>query len=44
MGPRRCPAATTFVVGADGAIRFEAASGDYRWRVGPEAVLAALYA
>lgn len=36
------PAATTFVIGQDGAIRFAAVSGDYRWRVGPEEVLAAL--
>jgi peroxiredoxin len=36
------PAATTFVIGQDGVIRFAAVSGDYRWRVGPEEVLAAL--
>ena len=36
------PAATTFVVGQDGVIRFAAVSGDYRWRVGPQEVLAAL--
>jgi len=36
------PAATTFVIGQDGLIRFAAVSGDYRWRVGPEEVLAAL--
>jgi peroxiredoxin len=36
------PAASTFVIGADGVIRFAAVSGDYRWRVGPEEVLAAL--
>src|SRR6478609_4034505 len=36
------PAATTFVIGQDGLIRLAAVSGDYRWRVGPEEVLAAL--
>jgi peroxiredoxin len=36
------PAATTFVIGQDGVIRFAAVAGDYRWRVGPEEVLAAL--
>jgi peroxiredoxin len=36
------PAATTFVIGQDGVIRFVAVSGDYRWRVGPEEVLAVL--
>ena len=36
------PAASTFVIGQDGAIRFASISGDYRWRVGPEEVLAAL--
>jgi peroxiredoxin len=36
------PAAATFVVGQDGRIRFASVSGDYRWRVGPEEVLAAL--
>jgi peroxiredoxin len=36
------PAASTFVIGADGGIRFASVSGDYRWRVGPDEVLAAL--
>ena len=36
------PAATTFVIGNDGVIRFAAVSGDYRWRVGPDEVLAVL--
>ena len=36
------PAASTFVIGQDGVIRFAAVSGDYRWRVGPEEVLAVL--
>ena len=36
------PAASTFVIGQDGAIRFASISGDYRWRVGPDEVLAAL--
>jgi peroxiredoxin len=36
------PAATTFVIGQDGVIRFAAVSGDYRWRVGPQEALAAL--
>jgi peroxiredoxin len=36
------PAASTFVIGTDGVIRFAAVSGDYRWRVGPDEVLAAL--
>jgi hypothetical protein len=43
-GLRTPPAATTFVVGADRAIRFAAACGDYPWRVGSEQVLAALCA
>ena len=38
------PAATTCVVGTDGAIRTAAASADYRWRVGPQDVLATLCA
>ena len=38
----KLPAPTTFVIGQDGTIRFAAVSGDYRWRVGPEEVLAAL--
>jgi hypothetical protein len=36
------PAASTFVIGGDGVIRFASVSGDYRWRVGPDEVLAAL--
>jgi peroxiredoxin len=36
------PAAATFVIGADGVVRFASVSGDYRWRVGPDEVLAAL--
>jgi peroxiredoxin len=36
------PAASTFVIGQDGTIRFASISGDYRWLVGPDEVLAAL--
>jgi peroxiredoxin len=36
------PATSTFVIGEDGVIRFASVSGDYRWRVGPDEVLAAL--
>src|SRR5262245_45925954 len=36
------PAASTFVIGEDAVIRFASVSADYRWRVGPEEVLAAL--
>ena len=36
------PAASTLVISRDGAVRFASISGDYRWRVGPEEVLAAL--
>jgi peroxiredoxin len=36
------PAAATFVIGENGVIRFASVSGDYRWRVGPDEVLAAL--
>jgi peroxiredoxin len=36
------PAASTFVIGEDGMIRFASVSGDYRWRIGPEEVLDAL--
>ena len=36
------PAASTFVIGEEGVIRFASISGDYRWRVGPDEVLAAL--
>ena len=38
------PATSTFVIGEDGVIRFASVSGDYRWRVGPDEVLAALRA
>jgi peroxiredoxin len=38
------PAASTFVIGEDGVIRFASVSGDFRWRVGPEEVLTALRA
>ena len=38
----KLPAAATFVIGQDGRIRFASVSGDYRWRVGPEEVLAVL--
>ena len=36
------PAASTFVIGDDGVIRFASIAGDYRWRVGPDEVLAVL--
>jgi peroxiredoxin len=36
------PAAATFVIGQNGTIRFASITGDYRWRVGPDEVLAAL--
>jgi peroxiredoxin len=36
------PAASTFVIGQDGVIRFASIAGDYRWRVGPDEILAAL--
>lgn len=36
------PAASTFVIEQDGVITFASISGDYRWRVGPEEVLAVL--
>jgi peroxiredoxin len=36
------PAPGVFVVDAAGAIRFASVAGDYRWRVGPDEVLAAL--
>jgi len=36
------PAPSVYVIGHDGVIRFAAVSGDYRWRVGPDEVLAAL--
>ena len=38
------PAASTFVISPDGIVQFASVSGDYRWRVGPEEVLAALTA
>jgi len=38
------PAASTFVISQDGIVRFASISGDYRWRVGPEEVLAVLTA
>jgi len=41
-GTNTLPAPSVFVIGRDGAIRFAAVSGDYRWRVGPDEVLAAL--
>ena len=36
------PAPGVFVVDPDGTIRFASVAGDYRWRVGPDEVLAAL--
>ena len=38
------PAPAAFVVDADGTIRYASVAGDYRWRVGPDEVLAALRA
>ena len=38
------PAPAVFVVDADGTIRYASIAGDYRWRVGPDEVLAALRA
>jgi peroxiredoxin len=38
------PAAATFAIERDGTILYAAVSGDYRWRVGPREVLAALRA
>jgi peroxiredoxin len=38
------PAASTFVIGQDGRVRFASVSGDYRWRVGPDEVLETLKA
>ena len=38
------PAASTFVISRDGTVLFVSISGDYRWRVGPEEVLAVLTA
>jgi peroxiredoxin len=36
------PASATFVIDGNGRILFESVAADYRWRVGPEEVLAAL--
>lgn len=38
------PAASTFVISRDGTVQFASISGDYRWRIGPEEVLAVLTA
>ena len=38
------PAPAVFVVDAEGTIRYASVAGDYRWRVGPAEVLAALRA
>lgn len=38
------PAAAVFVVDTDRTIRYASVAGDYRWRVGPDEVLAALRA
>ena len=38
------PAAAVFVVDTDGTIRYASVASDYRWRVGPDEVLAALRA
>jgi peroxiredoxin len=38
------PAASTFVISPDGTVLFTSVSGDYRWRIGPEEVLAVLTA
>jgi peroxiredoxin len=38
------PAASTFIISPDGTVQFASVSGDYRWRVGPEEVLAVLTA
>jgi peroxiredoxin len=38
------PASATFVVNQDGTLAYASVSGDYRFRVGPEEVLAALRA
>ena len=37
------PAPAVYVVDGDGTIRFASVAGDYRWRVGPDEVLAALH-
>jgi peroxiredoxin len=36
------PVASTFVISADGTVRFVSISADYRWRIGPDEVLAVL--
>lgn len=38
------PAASTSVISPDGTVQFASVAGDYRWRVGPEEVLAVLTA
>lgn len=38
------PAASTFVISSDGIVQYVSISGDYRWRIGPEEVLAVLKA
>jgi peroxiredoxin len=38
------PAAAVFIVDGNGTIRYASVAGDYRWRVGPDEVLAALRA
>ena len=38
------PVASTFVIARDGTVQFASISGDYRWRIGPEEVLAVLTA
>jgi peroxiredoxin len=38
------PAASTFVISRDGTVLFVSISGDYRWRVGPQEILAVLTA
>jgi peroxiredoxin len=39
---QRLPAAATFLIGTGRRVEYVAISADYRWRVGPEEVLAAL--
>jgi peroxiredoxin len=39
---QRLPASATFVIGAERRVSYVSISADYRWRVGPEEVLAAL--
>jgi peroxiredoxin len=38
------PTAAVFVIDTDGTIRYASVAGDFRWRVGPDEVLAALRA